>query len=197
VRQRWSGALALAAGLAPAWTRAETPPGGCPTDGDASAELGTVARVGACNTYILTSDAAAGVLSRARATWLRAPTRPYRLTLTVQRLDADAERSVAVGLLGGWLLLRTGAWGFYEGEPEFARDGWQAAPFVDPRRETRLEIEEGLNGVSIRIDGHALPRWQPKRNELRLRFELKAAPGERARMRVADLRLEPLPGPSR
>jgi hypothetical protein len=162
---------------------------GCLADGPFLATVGTLSPGGACDAFILTSDGAAGALSRGRARWTGLPERPYRVEMVLQRLDGDAAHSVAIGVLGGWILLRTGAWSYYEGEAEFAREGWRDAPAIDLRRPTRLEVEDRVDGVRIRIDGRPLPPWRPKRSEKLIQFELKAAPGERTRMWVRSFRV--------
>jgi hypothetical protein len=162
---------------------------GCLSDGAFFATVGTLSPGGACDAFILTTDGARGAISRARARWVGLPERPYRLEMTLQRLDGDAAHSIAIGVLGGWILLRTGAWSIYEGEAEFTREGWREAPAIDLRRPIRLEVEDRVDGVRVRLDGRPLPLWRPKRSEKTLQIELKAVPGERMRMWVRSFRV--------
>ena len=151
---------------------------------------GSLARGARCGSFVIATDAAGTRTSEGRAGVVA--TIPYTLSLVARRLTGDGTANVQLELHGGYFMWRDGAWGIYVDEAQFARDGWQAAPGLDSRRDHRVVVERTAGEVAITFDGVALGRWpmvEPRGSAPSI--GLTGRRGARARLLVRELSLTP------
>jgi hypothetical protein len=109
------------------------------------------------------------------------------MAVTWQRLGSDEGESLSLGLRGGYLLLRRGAYGFYAfSETAFA---WQALPGFSTHRESTVRVEQRAKEILLWVDGAkvgVLPFEAPAGSGP-VGLGMKGASGYRSRMVFRDL----------
>jgi hypothetical protein len=147
-----------------------------------------------CGDFVLATEAATAPWSWGEAEYTGALPDAYEVRLSWVRLSSDARGPHEVHLPGGALLVKTGGFGFYESEAQFARDGWAALPGHSLHHEHALRIRQRGRTVEVWIDGRFLARHTFASGAARRRLAVatKGYGGVRGRVLVRAFSLVPL-----
>ncbi len=174
------GALALAPGPARGDDEA------CPTRADEWLALrGTLQPGRACGSYLLTTDGSASRFSSGEVGWREPVELPYQLSVTLRRIGAEAGRSLSIVVLGGVILIKDGAIGFYAwDEGAFAAAGWQPVADLHTHDEHTVRVAQSAAAITVQIDGAEVASWSfaQARTRGRVGLAFKGATGHRSRL---------------
>ncbi|MCB9573030.1 MAG: hypothetical protein H6709_13180 [Kofleriaceae bacterium] len=158
-------------------------------------DTGTSVTVGArCGEVVIATDGSDRAFSWGSARYRGELPADYQLTLWWQRLSADSHRTLELFVPGGAILVRDGAYAFYENDARFVAEGWQPRAGLDTRAPHCLRVVQ--HGVVLQawLDDDPLGTYtftaRPATGHLRI--GLKGERGYRGRMRYRELVVEPL-----
>ena len=152
---------------------------------------------------VLATDAAPGRYSEGSVAAPLPVSIPFQLDATLRRLGPEAGRSLHLGILGGIVLIKTGAvslWGFSDSKYNF--EGWSPLPGMRTNDEHRFTVLQDERTVVLSVDGVEVKRFSlvaaRKRGPVGIGF--KGASGLRSRLYVRSLSVREvsrLPGETR
>jgi hypothetical protein len=155
---------------------------------------GSLAAGAGCDRMVGATDGATDGASRGRFARIEEVSVPYRVDLTWRRIDDDGHHPLELHFLGGWLLLRDGAFGVYLSEAQWQEEGWRERPELSTRREMAVRVEHRGQHVKIWIDGAQLGEWRMANAPALGTIEvgLRGDPGRRSRAVFGGFRVAPL-----
>ena len=141
-----------------------------------------------CGGFLLTTDAEDHAESLGDVRWKEPITLPYELELRWQRLDPGGGRTMWLTLIGGDLLFKDGAVGWYVDPAQLRRDGYRRIPGLSSHDVHRFAIRQTAELVELRIDGKLAARipFRPGRRRGRVGIGFNGARGYRALVRFSD-----------
>ena len=183
-------ALGLCLLLAPA-ARAEAPPGW-------TVARGSLQRGQEPGSFLLFTDASPSRFSDGELVSPSLLKLPLELEVTLRRLGPEAGRSLHLGVLGGVVLLKSGAlslWSF--NDANVSLEGWIPVPGLRTHDEHRVRVVQTSSEVVISIDGAEVKRYRmsPGRSRGRVGVGFKGASGSRSMLRISRLSARELETP--
>ena len=145
--------------------------------------------------FLLATDASPSRFSDGELVASEPVALPYRLDVTWRRLGPEAGRSLHVAVIGGVVLIKTGAVAFYAfDEARFAADGWTPVPGLRTHDEHRVSVVQDVRTVALTVDGAEVKRFAfaAARGQGRVGVGFKGASGNRSRLFVRALAVSEL-----
>lgn len=178
--------IALTAGLV------GTPAAACPDVTPWEVVRGSLAPAGGCGAWVLTTNGVRRGYSYGELRYAQPITIPYEVSVTWQRLGADA-RSMDLRVLGASVLVGEERVALYvEGDDaRFAADGWRPVPGLHAHDEHRVSVKQDARSIALTVDGTVVATWafEARAATGPLVLGLKGAPGYRARAVFRDLQI--------
>ena len=143
---------------------------------------------GACGSFLLTTDAEDHAESLGDVRWKQPVDLPYELEVRWRRLDPAGGRTMWLTLVGGDLLFKTGAIGWYVSPAQFRQSGFRRIAGLSSHDEHRFAIRQTAELVELRIDGKLSARipFRPGKRRSRVGIGFNGARGYRSSLRFAD-----------
>ena len=141
--------------------------------------------------YLLTSDAAPGRYSEASMISTEPVALPYTVAATWRRLGPEAGRSMHVLVVGGVVLIKSGAIALYAyDDAAFSLGDWRPLA-AQTQAEHVVSVHQDHQRVTVSIDGAEVAHYDlaVARETAHVGFGMKSAPGLRSAIYVRAISL--------
>ncbi len=172
----------------PLAARADAPPGW-------TVARGTLQQGLAPGSFILFTDASPSRFSDGELVSPDLVTLPLELEVTLRRLGPEAGRSLHLGVVGGVVLFKGGAFSLWAyNDPHYSLEGWIPVPGFRAHDEHRVRVVQTRSEVTVILDGVELKRYlmSAGRPRGRVGVGFKGASGNRSALFVQRLSVREL-----